>query len=142
MVSRNVEPRVKEHLTVAAREDKAVAVKPQGGCRIVAETTCAVEHSADVGTAKREAEVARTAGMNRIDRESTSLGRCLGENIYLHKIRCTLPLVGFSLYIIKSCKACLPMAEWEEKTISCQRNHPILVIQTSTPVRDTPSSKV
>jgi hypothetical protein len=42
--------------------------------------------------------------MNRIDREATSLGRCLGENIYLHSIRCVLPLVGFSFYIIKSYK--------------------------------------
>ena len=127
---------------MAAREDEAVAVQPLRCCRIVAKTTCAVEHSADIGTAEREAEVARAAGVNRIDREATSLGRCLGENIYLHKIGCVLPLVGFSFYIIKSYIACLPMAEWEEKTISFHRNHPIVVIQTSTPVKVTPSSKV
>jgi hypothetical protein len=55
MVAREMEPGVKEHRAVAAREDEAVAVQPFGGSRIVAKTTCAVEYSADIGTAEREA---------------------------------------------------------------------------------------
>ena len=61
------------------REDEAVAIKPFRGCWIVAKTTCAVEQ-APISAAKREAEVTRAAGMNRINREATSLGRCLGKS--------------------------------------------------------------
>ena len=67
-----VQPRVHEHRSVPGREYEPVAVKPRGVLGVVAEAALRAEQDgAHLGAAKRETQVARLGGRDRVHSQPT-----------------------------------------------------------------------
>mmetsp|Transcript_16726 Transcript_16726/g.39386 ORF Transcript_16726/g.39386 Transcript_16726/m.39386 type:complete len:450 (-) Transcript_16726:31-1380(-) len=72
----HVQPAVQEHRTVASGKHKTVAVQPLGVSRVKGKQMTE-QRSSDLGAAEREAQMAGTASVDRINSETTSLVRRL-----------------------------------------------------------------
>ena len=83
-VAGKVQPAVKKHRAVARREHEAVAVEPLRRIRVVAHGFTE-QHRADLGTAKRKAEVAGVTGVDGIHGEATGFIGGLCKRIRVHE---------------------------------------------------------
>jgi hypothetical protein len=77
-----MEPAVDEHAAVAGGEDKTVAIQPAGGIGVV-DKGVAIENGADLGAAKRKAEMAGIALMDGVHGEAAGLVGSESEDIGL-----------------------------------------------------------
>ena len=83
-VAGEVQPAVEEHRAMAGGEHETVAVQPLGRIRVKAHGF-AEQHRADLGTAKREAEVAGVTGVDGIHGEATGFIGGLSERFRVHE---------------------------------------------------------
>ena len=92
-ITREMQPTVKEHRTMAGREDETIAVQPTRciGIKIHGFTK---ENRADFGAAERETKVSGVTGVDGVHGEATGFVCSGGKCFRVHKIRVTADLLG------------------------------------------------